>query len=466
MGRANNNGNANGSTTQTISLPVNTSVRISNTTTLSSTPKQIQPSISQNILKLPNQYHKPLTNTAEHLTNHTNHGVQITTTNVILDYLLFLSINAKIDQAKTELRAEGQQQPSSFHNKKGQGVEAIVDGLLQSHRTQTFSVLLPLSLKHRLYLCQLLHLKSPKQRAHRLPTCLSKYGKHFKNALLSRCRKHRKSICVACQQHPKNSSITPPMSRRRSTPPKPIPTRRTAPGLIDAIPVFLNTSAITYRLAHEQLDFEHHESMTVSQTWYALLLDLLTQAAIECYFCDSYSSMDTLLEIFSYGDIDPSDYHSDVSESDDDDPHFAATRADDYLLWQRTAYLDEFRQKKKIRMEEGKLEEHLENLANKYSVRNFETGMLNYCQKVTGCLDIPTLTNYNDLPGEIIPGEYHGGIDIPMSDEEDTEEDTNYGHDRDLQFEDDKDENNLKKRRLSESDGSKSQEIKKKKNDI
>jgi len=91
-----------------------------------------------------------------------------------------------------------------------------------------------------------------------------------------------------------------------NTPPKPIPTRRTAPGLIDAIPVFLNTCAITYRLAHDN----ENESITVKSMWYELLLDLLTQATIECYLCDSYNSIDALLEIFSYGDIDPSDYHS------------------------------------------------------------------------------------------------------------------------------------------------------------
>ncbi|CAG8587609.1 6916_t:CDS:2, partial [Dentiscutata heterogama] len=39
-----------------------------------------------------------------------------------------------------------------------QDVKPIVEGLLQSHRTHESSIKLPLSLKHRLYLCQLLHL--------------------------------------------------------------------------------------------------------------------------------------------------------------------------------------------------------------------------------------------------------------------------------------------------------------------
>ena len=94
--------------------------------------------------------------------------------------------------------------------------------------------------------------------------------------------------------------------------------------------------------------------------------------------------------------------------------------------------------------------------------------MLNYCQRVTGCLKTPTLIeehknniNYNELPSEILSGRYNGGIDIPMSDEEEDLEDIN-----DSQFENnDTDENNLKKRRLSDSDGGKFKEIKKKKNE-
>jgi hypothetical protein len=210
-----------------------------------------------------------------------------------------------------------------------------------------------------------------------------------------------------------------------------------------------------------------NEPMTVKPMWYELLLDLLTQAAIECYLCDSYKSIDVLLEIFSYGDIDPSDYHSDDSESDDDDdPHFAATRADDYLLWQRTAYLDEFRQKKKDRMEEflnvkGKLEQHFENLANKYPIRKFETEMLNYCADVTGSLETPalmtghkSLKNNNGLSSELfhIPGRYYEGIDIPISDDDYDDcdndmENTNYNNNGNPE-----NNNDGKKRRLSESD--------------
>uniref|UniRef100_A0A1D1ZH56 Uncharacterized protein n=1 Tax=Anthurium amnicola TaxID=1678845 RepID=A0A1D1ZH56_9ARAE len=519
LGRASNNGKIIGSTTQTLSHPTNTNstVRIATTTNLPLIQDQIQPFTNSNVMKSSNQppNHLPVHYSQPSNLTHNNTLItttNATTTNVILDYLLSLSINARIDQTKNELKNDNDQQ-QKFYNKKGQGVDAIVEGLLQSHRTQASSMLLPLPLKHRLYLCQLLHLvfdrshivasgSSPSktnhvstpsttttkstnmtntntstistatrnninnnnnslQKSHKLPASLVKYEKHFKNALLSRCRRHRQSICSACQQHPSNSSVTPPMTRRRSTPPKPIPTRRTAPGLIDAIPVFLNTCAITYRLSNDD-----DESMTVKPTWYDLLLDLLTQAAIECYLCDSYNSIDALLEIFSYGNIDPSDYHSDDSESDDDDPHFAATRADDYLLWQRTTYLDEFRQKKKDRMEEflnvkGKLEQHFENLANKYPIRDFEKDMLNYCANVTESLEPPALTtehkankNNDKLSNELfhIPGRYDGGIDIPMSDDDDIDC-TNY-----------KNPSDGKKRRLSESEKS-NESIKKNKNE-
>ncbi|CAG8750291.1 11488_t:CDS:2, partial [Racocetra fulgida] len=143
-------------------------------------------------------------------------------------------------------------------------------------------------------------------------------------------------------------------------------------------------------------------------------------------------SIDTLLEIFSYGDIDPSDYHSDNSESDDDeDSHFAAIRADDYLLWQRTPYLDEFRQKKKARMEEflnvkGKLDQHFENLAQKYSIHDLEIEMYKYCSKINSTyMKVPELITLHgastnpDFPVELfqIPGRYNGdGLNLQIPD--------------------------------------------------
>ncbi|CAG8711527.1 4334_t:CDS:2 [Dentiscutata erythropus] len=371
----------------------------------------------------------------------------ISTTNVILDYLLYLSINARLEQAKNDLQymTEEQLQSATFYCKKGQDVKPIVEVFDKiAFISQTSSTRAPYqnSSTNSAY-SQFASPTPPssvsqKQKSSKLPANLLKYEKHFKNPLLSRCRKHRLKICSACLQHPDNSSTITPWSRRRTTPPKPIPSRKTATGLIDAIPVFIHTSVITYRIANEQLDFDNDYSL-IKPLWYDLLLDLLTQAAIECYFCDSYSSIDTLLEIFSYGDIDPSDYHSDDSESDDDDDsHFAANRADDYLLWQRTPYLDEFRQKKKARMEEflnvkGKLEQHFENLARKYPIRDLEIEMYNFCSKInSNYMKIPELITLHkastnpDLPVELfhIPGKYNGGINIPISND-DSDDDMN-----------------------------------------
>ncbi|CAG8442796.1 6490_t:CDS:2 [Acaulospora colombiana] len=381
-----------------------------------------------------------------------SNNAPITTTNNILDYLLYLSIDAKIEQAKDDL--QNLTPKVTYYRKKCQGVEVIVEGLLQSHRTQATSLILPAPLKHRLYLCQLLHLvydrskiispplKSTRtihpdststtrynpaptsqfitpptnRRDHKLPLNLEKYEKYFKNPLLSRCRRHRLNVCDMCNQRPDQSPHS-----LKSTP----STRKTAPGLIDAVPVFINSIAIAYRLAHEKLEFEKNDPILVKSTWYDLLLDLLTQSAIECYFCDSYSSIDALLEIFSYGDIDPSDYHSDNSESEDDeDPHFAANRADDYLLWQRTTVLDEFRSKKKDRMEEflnvqGKLEQHFANLAMKYPVCNLEAEMLAYCTNVLSFVDAPALVKLHTNDELFnVSGRYGDGIDIPMSEDE------------------------------------------------
>ncbi|CAG8711375.1 43451_t:CDS:2 [Gigaspora margarita] len=332
----------------------------------------------------------------------TTSTTSVSTTNVILDYLLYLSINTRLEQAKNDLQYMTEEQ-LPFYRKEGQDVKSISTRFpyQNSFTNPTYSQLTSPSSPSSIF---------QKQKSSKLPANLLKYEKHFKNPLLSRCRKHRLSICNSCSQHPDNSSTIPPWSRRRSTPPKPIPSRKTAPGLIDAIPVFINTSAITYRIANEQLDIDNDSSLV-----------------------KPLCSIDTLLEIFSYGDIDPSDYHSDDSESDDDeDSHFAANRADDYLLWQRTPYLDEFRQKKKARMEEflnvkGKLEQHFENLAQKYPIHDLEIEMYNYCSKINSTyMKLPELITLHkastnpDFPVELfhIPGKYNGGINIPMSDDD------------------------------------------------
>ncbi|CAG8501883.1 16644_t:CDS:2 [Cetraspora pellucida] len=335
------------------------------------------------------------------------------------------SNNSMLEQVKIDLQLliEEHLRLSTFYRQRGQDVTTIVEGLLQSHRTHASSIKLPLSLKHRLYLCQLLHLvfdrsslsytsfplKSTRQRTYKLPDNLLKYENLFKTPLSSRCRRHRLNICNSCLQYSDNFSTIPQWSRKK-IPPKPIPSRKTAPGLIDAIPVFINTSAITYRIANDQSELDHNDSSLVKPLWYGLLLDLLTQAAIECYLCDSYSSIDTLLEIFSYGDIDPSDYHSDNSESDDEDSHFAATRADDYLLWQRTPYLDEF-----------------------------QIEMYKYCNKVISTyMKVPELITLHgastnpDFPVELfqIPGRYNdvnldNGLNIQIPDSRNLRVDAN-----------------------------------------
>ncbi|CAG8549557.1 7456_t:CDS:2, partial [Scutellospora calospora] len=300
MGRSNNVGNMVDSSLSS------SNVRIATPSTFPSVQDQIQP-FTPTIDKSPNSMSNinPI-NSFNFINRQTS--TTPTTTNIILDYLLYLSINARLEHTKNDLQEipEEQLQFAKLYHKKGQDVKQIVEGLLQSHRIHASSLRLPLSLKHRLYLCQLLYLvfdrsilsstplkstrvqnsstiptrsQSPtsqsllssatinlsqKQRAHKLPANLLKYEKHFKNPLLSRCRKHRLSICNTCLQHPNNSSTIPPWSRRRATPPKPIPSCKTAPGLIDAIPVFITTSVITYRIANEQqMDFDHNDSSLV-----------------------------------------------------------------------------------------------------------------------------------------------------------------------------------------------------------
>jgi hypothetical protein len=51
--------------------------------------------------------------------------------------------------------------------------------------------------------------------------------------------------------------------------------------------------------------------------WYDLFLELLTQAVIECYLCDSHVGLESIFEAFSYGDVE--------EEEEDEDDHDEST---------------------------------------------------------------------------------------------------------------------------------------------
>lgn len=76
--------------------------------------------------------------------------------------------------------------------------------------------------------------------------------------------------------------------------------------MVDAIPAFLKCSAMSYRdIAKGMVDkgeIQDMKDMKVLEGWYKLLLEMMTQAAIESYLCDEDTGFDTILDVFSYGD--------------------------------------------------------------------------------------------------------------------------------------------------------------------
>lgn len=84
------------------------------------------------------------------------------------------------------------------------------------------------------------------------------------------------------------------------------PEQQRVAGLVDAIPAFLKCSAMSYRdIATGMVEKGEHKDLAetrVLEGWYRLLLEMMTQAVIESYLCDGTVGVDTLLDVFSYGD--------------------------------------------------------------------------------------------------------------------------------------------------------------------
>ena len=225
-----------------------------------------------------------------------------TTKSLILDFVLWQATAARLTPLTEDRIA---------------GLETIVDGLLSSHRNIRPDISKPLGA--RLYLCQLativfgrfddtlvsetpgLPLSRPPPSEHPIVAApgLAKYEKAFAKAVDKRaCRRHQTTDCKGCVQHK----------------------AKVPPGLIHAIPAFLKVSA--YLLRKEDLNDTRTASL------YSLLLSLMTQAAIEAYLCDAHTTLASLLEIFSYGDIDPQEHYDEEDHDDHNSP-------DDFLLWRR-----------------------------------------------------------------------------------------------------------------------------------
>ncbi|KAG1067757.1 hypothetical protein G6F42_026462 [Rhizopus arrhizus] len=142
--------------------------------------------------------------------------------------------------------------------------------------------------------------------------------------------------------------------------------------------------------------------------WYDLFLELLTQAAIESYLCDTQAGLEPIFEIFSYGDVEDEE-HEDEEDSDDDDddePHeqeideWGIRAADHHLLFPKTRTMHLFktqvreREKDFLVVEGVDLQTHFEKLAQRFPLQTFEKSMGDFIQMILDSMDIPALDKY------------------------------------------------------------------------
>ncbi|KAF9087528.1 hypothetical protein BGX27_002912 [Mortierella sp. AM989] len=416
--------------------------------------------------------------------------------------------------------------------RKGSNVEAIVDGILKSHRSSGPLQNLPRHLKHRLHLCQLTSMvfgrfdlasstNNPAglniysifhSRRHGTSRAAIKHqfshseqGKLLQTLLIQPipasqyCRRHHRRDCkrTCCtlaklQQEQQqalelkkkiannyymNNVRKHEQNHQRNT------------GLADAIPAFLKCSAMSYRdIAKGMVDkgeLEETKDMRVLEGWYKLLLEMMTQAAIESYLCDEDTGFDTILDVFSFGDDPDSEMTvlKDIPiESNSSTPsqlpstssisstvtgveglqfqslnglgsttmpiplkdHLTALspmlhdvttqdRQDD-ILFAKTPQYEAFKAAKDERLHEflslkGKSkEEHFADLAAKYPLIVFERQMTHFIARSQQLLVDPKLSPQNLEPmGLLIPpttsAYADGSLSMPVSEDEDDDDD-------------------------------------------
>ncbi|KAI8355814.1 hypothetical protein B0O80DRAFT_32515 [Mortierella sp. GBAus27b] len=324
----------------------------------------------------------------------------------ILDHCFHLSIETRLKQAEAQYLASTQEQAVEQQIKdqpisalkqddwrrrqrtlvdeavvlgrKGSNVEAIVDGILKSHRSSGPLQTLPRHLKHRLHLCQLTSMvfgrfdiasstnksaglniystfHSRRHGASRaaIQQHLSseqggKLGTFFSQHPVpssSYCRRHHRKDCqrTCCtltkmqqqqqqaleqkkrmanhNQYYMNPSVRSADQQQQQQQQQ----HQRVAGLVDAIPAFLKCSGMSYtdiaKSMVERGETKELKDTTVLEGWYWLLLEMMTQAVIESYLCDGNAGIETILEVFSYGnDSDISSSASASAEENKDRP--------------------------------------------------------------------------------------------------------------------------------------------------
>ncbi|KAG0051063.1 hypothetical protein BGZ83_004141 [Gryganskiella cystojenkinii] len=491
----------------------------------------------------------------------------------ILDHCFHLSIETRLKQAEAQYLASTQEQaveqqirehqpPMSalkqddwrrrqrslvdeavVLGRKGSNVEAIVDGILKSHRSSGPLQTLPRHLKHRLHLCQLtsmvfgrfdvasstnnssggLNIYSSFQSSRHEASCAviqyhlahSPQGQRTRELFVepvqhsyAYCRRHHRRDCkrTCCtlaklqkeqqqalelkkksmsNNNGNNNQNSVSINQNNNNSSRKLEHQSVA-GLTDAIPAFLKCSAMSYRdiakCMVEKGELKDIKETQVLEGWYRLLLEMMTQAVIESYLCDGTAGVDTILDVFSYGDDPDSEDLQDESSasgspkvkagrelsptaarrpsvgaySNKEEPQLqdgrrssinksqsprqqsspapqdinGQDRQDDILFVKTPEYLV-FKKAKTERLQEfltlngSSLEQHFVALANKYPVIVFERQMTHYITRSQKLLEDPKLSRHSKDIGLLIPpttsAYADGSLSMPVSDDEDDE---------------------------------------------
>ncbi|KAG2224148.1 hypothetical protein INT45_000163 [Circinella minor] len=410
------------------------------------------------------------------------------TSKIILDYLLYLSIQSRLKQATVELmelaiplpdsdntdsleaRKKRWMETASKAEQDKHAVEAIVAGILSAgSQIKGPSFLRDDDFEQRLHLCQLTNLvfgrfdatsagqhviahNSARRRRHEAQMMATVMEQQqtpggstdtesteeskdnnddltqqrqelFTKAIIPPfCRRHRRENCYGCRSPQLNSNKQQQKQDGKES--SPIPPA----GLIEAIPVFLKTSADMLRRTLERTndsdDEEDNQKREETRPmifagqrvmgggmpprWYDLFLSLLSQAAIECYMCDGQAGLESIFEIFSYGDVEDEDEPEEADDEDDNDDEeqqddeWGVRAADHHLLFPKTRTMYLFktqvreREKEFLFVEDNDLKTHFEKLAQRYPLEQFEKSMAEFIQMILSTTDTPALDKYDN----------------------------------------------------------------------
>ncbi|KAI8328369.1 hypothetical protein BC941DRAFT_445089 [Chlamydoabsidia padenii] len=277
------------------------------------------------------------------------------TNKIILDHLLYLSIQSRLqqDQQLTNYRSTSCQ---TTREKQNKAVESMVTGILSSHRNSaSHHHELDFHFGQRLHLCQLTALVLGRYDKtaglYDLPPVTTHHHQQT-SCIPYHCRQHRRLDCATCH--------IPPTRRSFSS------------ALVQAIPLFLKTTADTLRQTLDaqqkdktpmMVDGEKVMGGGLPRTWYNLFLDLMTQAVIEAYLCDGQFGMESIVSVFSYGYVEEDEEEDEEEEDGDSDDDNSYCAADHHLLFPKTRTMFIFKTQVMEREQEVSISENI----NKYN---------------------------------------------------------------------------------------------------